>query len=393
LTPLSMKIKDTAHNRSRPLVVHVISGLLAGGAEMMLYRLLKAMRTAEFDSEVISLTDHGQMGEKFEEIGVKVTAIGMKRGIPNPRCILQLRKYLQKLSPSLLQTWMVHSDLIGGWIGKRTLRIPVVWTIHSDIIPFIEDRSTYVMMKLGAFFSAKIPTRIVFCSEASRRSHMAIGYDQAKSQIIPNGFDLRSFFPNPHARCATRDKLKLSDVTPVIGLFTRYDRRKDIPNFIFAAERIVQDFPKLRLLICGNGMSWENSELVQLMENAGISENCFLLGRREDVSDLMSGADIVTSSSSSEAFPVTLGEAMACGVPCVATDVGDSALIIGDTGIIVPPKNPQALADGWEKILIMDVEERRTLGRAARQRIEENFSLDSVVARYENLYRELLTSP
>ena len=377
----------------KPLVIHIISGLLGGGAEMMLYKLLSKLNPEIFSSEVISLTDEGLFGAKIEELGISVYSLEMKRGRINCSGISYLSKILKKKSPAIIQTWMYHADLIGGLVGKGSTKAPIVWNLRADIMPFAKDKRTYFLTKGCALFSSLLPSRIVSCSEATRQAHVSFGYDAARMVTIPNGFDLEVYQPSVVAARSVRQELGIQADVPLIGLMTRFDQRKDIPNFVEAAARFTQAIPHARFLICGNGMTVENEALMRMLDQANIRDSCFVLGRREDIPRLTAALDLATSSSESEGFPNVLGEAMACGVPCVATDVGDSALIIGDTGIVVPPKNPQALADGWKKILMMEVEERRNLGRAARQRIEENFSLDSVVARYENLYRELLTSP
>ena len=360
---------------------------------MMLYKLLSKINPENFRSEVISLTDEGIFGSRIKELGISVYTLGMRRGRISRAGIMYLSEILKKTPPAIIQTWMYHADLIGGLIGKRSTKAPVVWNLRADIMPFSKDKRTYFLTKGGALFSSVLPTRIVSCSEATRQAHVSFGYNAAKMVTIPNGFDLDVYRTDPAAALSVRQELNLQREIPLIGFMTRFNQRKDIPNFIEAAARFIKVIPHVRFLICGHEMSQKNEALMRMLDQASIKKSCFVLGRREDIPRLTAALDLATSSSESEGFPNVLGEAMACGVPCVATDVGDSALIIGDTGIIVPPKNPQALADGWGKILMMDVEERRNLGQAARQRIEENFSLDSVVARYENLYRELLTSP
>ena len=375
---------------SKPLVTHIISGLMRGGAETMLFKLLSKINPELFRSQVISFTDDGVFGPKLRNIGVEVNSLGMRRGRFSFAGGSKLTSLLKKNSPAIIQTWMYHADLIGGWLGRRAISAPIVWNIRADIIPFSNDKRTYLMTKACALLSSSVPTRIISCAESTRNSHIAFGFDVTKMVTIPNGFDVNAFKEDSIAYWSVRQNLGLLPDSPLIGIMTRFDQRKDIPNFIAAAARIKKELPEVRFLVCGRGMDRENVELLEMLEKAEVDDICFLLGGRDDMGQLTAALDVATSSSESEGFPNVLGEAMACGVPCVATDVGDSALIIGNTGIVVPPKNPQALADGWKKILMMDVEERRNLGRAARQRIEENFSLDSVVTRYENLYQELL---
>ena len=358
----------------------------------MLYKLLSNSMQHDRKVEVISLSDRGQLGDKIEALGIRVSTIGMQSGIPHPLGIFRLTRLLRQQKPTIIQTWMYHSDLIGGWLGRHILKVPVVWNVRSNIVPFAKDKRTYLLTKAGAFFSSSIPTRIINCSEAARQTHVNSGYDATKMVTIPNGFDVSRYRVDRAAYTSVRRELGVDLSTPLIGLITRFDRRKDLPNFARAAGILLKIMPAARFLLCGNGISWENTELVAMIEEAGIRNACYLLGRRDDVPRLTAALHVATLSSASEAFPNVLGEAMACGVPCVATDVGDAALIVGETGIIVPPKDAQALAEGWKKTLTMSQEERVSLGLAARQRIMENFSLDVVVARYENLYHEVIAA-
>jgi glycosyltransferase involved in cell wall biosynthesis len=381
---------ETPHLR----IVHIISGLGAGGAENMLCKLLSQTTRACFAPEVISLTDRGQLGDKIEALDIPVNALNMRRGVPNPVGLIKLAKLLRERKPALIQTWMYHADVLGGLVAKAVTDVPIVWNIRASQLSWAVDKKTFLVLKASALLSNKIPTKIISCSEDAYNLHAKLGYDAAKVIVIPNGFDLASYKIDSAARASIGEELGIPPEVPIVGLVTRFHPQKDIHNFVQAAALLRREIPNPHFVMSGTGISWDTPELAQWVAAVNLRDCFHLLGRRVDIPRLTAAFDVASSSSAfGEGFPNVLGEAMACGVPCVATDVGDSALIIGDTGIVVPPKNPQALADGWKKILMMEVEERRNLGRAARRRIEENFSLDSVVARYENLYRELLTSP
>lgn len=359
----------------------------------MLYKLLSHATEGHFAWEVVSLTDRGQMGDSIEALGVPLHTINMRRGVPSPTGLMRLAGLLRARQPSLIQTWMYHADLLGGLIGKLTSTAPIVWNLRASNLFWETDKNTFAVLKACAFVSAKIPTKIISCSEDALHFHARLGYQQEKIIVIPNGFDLTVYNIDFAARDNVRRELGLAPETPLIGLVARFNPYKDQHNFIQAAALLKREMPTVQFVLCGNGISWDTQELAQWITAAGLRDSFHLLGRRADVSRLTAAFDIVASSSMGEGFPNVLGEAMACGVPCVATNVGDSALIVGETGIIVPPKDPQALAAGWRKILTMSRAEREKLGLLARQRIEENFSLTAVVKRYENLYSELLASP
>ena len=371
-------------------LVHIITGLNTGGAETMLYKLLSAMEREAFEPLVVSLTDIGPVGEKIRALGVPVRALGMRRGVPDPRGVWRLVRLLKRQRPYLVQTWMYHADLLGGLAARLAGRgIPVVWGIHhSNLDPKGNKRTTIWTARVCARLSHRLPSRIVCCSEASRQVHAALGYAPQKMVVIPNGFDLSAFRPDPSARESVRRELGVAADALLIGLVGRFDPQKDHSNFVAAAALLSAAYPEAHFLLCGDGVNWDNQKLAGWIEEAGLRKRFHLLGRREDMPRLTAALDIASSSSYGEGFPNVIGEAMACGVPCAVTDVGDSAFIVGDTGLVVPPRDPEALAQAWKKLIDMGQEGRQRLGGAARKRILENFNLPDIIARYEALYKE-----
>src|SRR5665213_316569 len=207
--------------------------------------------------------------------------------------------------------------------------------------------------------------------------------------VIPNGFDTRRFRPCPQARREVRDELGIAPDALIVGLVARYDPLKDHATFLRAAAAIVARRPETFFLLCGQNIDSHNRALVEQIQSLGLTGHCRLLGPRRDMQRVYPALDVLASSSISEAFPLVVGEAMACGVPCAVTDVGDSALIVGETGKVVPRANPQALARAIEELLAMKADARGQLGQAARQRVCELFDLDSVTQRYEAIYEQL----
>ena len=372
-------------------VTHVITSLHPGGAETMLYRVLLHSNRTEFEPRVISMTNIDVIGKKIQALGIPVRALGMRRGVPNPLGVVRLARWLRSDPPDVVQTWMYQADLVGGLATTLAGEIPLAWGIHStELDPRSEKRSKIWTVRACARLSKRLPSRIVLCAEASRNVHAELGYAKEKMIVIPNGADLTTFRPDPEARPSVRKELGLREGTPLVGLVARYDSPKDHPTFVRAAALLRVRVPKVEFLLCGDGITWENRELASWIEAAGIRTRCHLLGRRMDIPRLTAALDVATSSSSyGEAWPLVVGEAMACGVPCVVTDVGDSALIVGDTGLVVPPKKPEALADAWYELLALDPDARVRLGLAARERMEKHFSLTGATGKYEGLYREL----
>jgi glycosyltransferase involved in cell wall biosynthesis len=372
-------------------VVHVIAGLSVGGAELMLAKLLSVSQRAERRDEVISLTDIGPVGERIRQNSVPVRALGMRRGRAGLFGLIRLVRWIRRAQPDLVQTWMYHADLLGGVAATLAGRIPVVWGIRNGVLePRGNKRTTIWTAKASARLSHWVPQRIVCCSESARRFHESMGYQADKMSVIPNGFDVSTFKPDPEARARVRQDLRVPQDAVLIGLVARWDPQKDHENFVLAAGLLASRQPKVHFLLCGDGITPDNQQLAGWIAAGGITDRCHLLGRRMDVHRVNAALDIATSSSYAEAFPNVLGEAMACGVPCVATEVGDSASIVADSGRLVSPRDPRALMVAWEEMIQIGPEGRVRLGRLARQWVKENFDLPAVAARYSRLYESVL---
>jgi len=371
-------------------VTHIIAGLDPDGAEKMLQRLIAGMDSRRFENEVISLTNLGPMAQKIQACGASVRALGMKRGRANPFYLLRLTSWLRKSQPQVVQTWMYHADLVGGLAARVAGFAGLIWNIrHSELHPATDKRHTIWTARICAQISRRVPRRIVCCSETSRTFHANLGYDSERMQIIPNGFDLERFKSDPMQRIATREALGIPRSVPVIGLIARKHPIKDHGNFMKAAGLLHREFPDVRFVLCGEGVTPDDAELMAWVKSAGIQNVCHLLGQREDIPQILNALDIATSASTGEAFPNAVAEAMACEIPCVATDVGDSRFIVGESGRVVAPKSAEALAQAWKELLEAGPEVRRRLGLAARERIERNFGLAAIVSRYQNLYTQI----
>ena len=360
----------------------------------MLLRLLSRLDRQRFLPSVISLLQLGPVGEKIEQLGISVRSLGMQPGIPNLVSIWRLVCWLRHDRPQVMQTWMYHADLLGSVAARLAGHIPIAWGVrHSDPLTQGYGPLTVPTVKLCARLSRWIPKRIVCCSEASRQAHVAFGYAVDKMLVIPNGVDLAALRPDPEARRVTRQALAIPTEAPVIGLVGRFHPQKDHQNFVCAAKLLVSVQPSVYFVLCGEGVTWDNRELVAWIDHAGIRANCRLLGRREDVPQLMASFDLATSSSCfGESFANVVSEAMSCGVPCVVTDVGDSAHIVGQTGIVVPPRDAAALARAWERMLDLGREQLVQTGLQARQRIQDHFDLPNIVDRYQAMFEELTIS-
>jgi glycosyltransferase involved in cell wall biosynthesis len=375
----------------RMRVLHVVTGLHAGGAETMLYRLLGALRARGYEQEVACLIEAGRVADQIREAGFPCRALGLSRTVPNPAKVLALARVIAAARPDVVQTWMYHADLLGGIAAKLARAGEVVWGVHhTDLERSSTHWKTLATMKLCARLSETIPREIVCVSRATRALHAAAGYCSRKLVVIPNGFDLWQYAPDPAVRARCREELGVAPSTTLVGLVARVHPQKDHENFVRAAALVAARKEGVRFLLCGTGASPDNRELARVIEAAGVLDRFVLLGPRSDVPRIMNALDVaVLSSAFGEAFPLVVGEAMASGVPCAVTDVGDAAELVGDTGRVVPPRDAPALARAVEELVALGPERRRELGRAARARVEACYALPRVAAMYAAVYERV----
>ncbi len=371
--------------------VHVITSLTVGGAEMMLLRLLSALQGREHEAHVICLRHGGVIADRIEALGIPVERLHARPGVPNPAVIIRIAHLLRRIRPDVVQTWMYHADLFGGLAAQAAGSPPVAWGLHhSTLSPAYNKRSTLLTVRACAHLSRRIPAAIVCCAESTRCVHAAFGYDERRMVVIPNGFDLNEFRPDPAARNAVREELGLAPDTRLVGVIARFHPQKDHRTFIEAAARLRAWRDDVHFLFAGGRLDWSNPELVRWINDAGIRDRCHLLGRRSDIGRIQASLDVAClPSQGGEALPLTIGEAMAAGVPCVVTDVGDAALLVGDTGRVVPVRNPDALARACRSLLELSPEAWAALGAAARQRIAQHYALPVIAQRYADLWQQL----
>lgn len=372
-------------------IMHIVTTLSSGGAEAALYRLLSQVSSeASFANRVVSLTGIGVYGPYLRRLGIPVNSLGMKPGGPKLRSLAMLYRLIKQDMPDILQTWLYHADLLGLLAGRLSGVHRIVWNVRCSNVDFqYYPRTTRWVFSLLSRLS-RLPTAVVANSYEGKEFHRRSGYRPRKWAVITNGFDTKQYRPKPKARSRFRIALGLDESTRIIGMVARYDPMKDHENFFAAARIVSADFPNIRFVLCGRDMSRHNSDLKRMIQRNNLKDKIYLLGERSDLPDIFPALDINVLSSFAEGFPNVLGEAMACGVPCVSTSVGDAAYIIGDTGKIVRPKDPVALAEAWIDLLSISHERRRELGLRARKRIEEKFPISKMARQYVEFYREIM---
>lgn len=361
--------------RHQPSVLWLTTGLGTGGAEMMLTQLISGM--GQQRHVVISLTAGGKYIEPLRAAGAEVHTLDMPAGRPTPSALWRLMKLVRRTRPTVIMGWMYHGCL-AAQLARLVHRAPVIWNIRQSLYDLsLEKRGSALVIRSLALLS-RFPETITYNSQVSARQHEALGYKRTKTQLIPNGFDLAKWHPRSQA---LHDSASLR-----IGRFGRYTAMKDYPTFLEAAALILKEKPETQFLLVGTGVDDANSELTSHITRLGLTKNIQLLGERHDLPALTASLDLAVSSSAfGEGFPNVVGEAMACAVPVVATDIGDTAWVMGDTGRLVPAKNPAALAQACLELLALNPEYRCVLGHEGRQRILNHFSLSSVLTQFDQL--------
>lgn len=370
-------------------IVHVISDLDTGGAEVMLAKLVGAMDRDRFSNTVISLTDRGQLGDLIESSGVAVHTLGMKRGRPDIFALPRLIRLFKTFHPTIVQSWLYHADLLSTLALKFYGSPILAWNVRcSDMDLKRYPPLTRAVQRVLAWWSVT-PAAVVVNSEAGKWQHEWVGYRPRRWQVIPNGFDTQEFRPDSSVRLSLRKEWQIPEDAVIVALVARVDPMKDHATFLSAAQQVAESRKNVYFLLVGK----DTQTLAPVLDVKGLTDQVRVLGYRSDIERLLPGVDVLCLSSAfGEGFPNVLGEAMACGVPCVSTDVGDARRIIGDTGLIVPVCDPVALAHAINDLIDRGPAAREHLGRAARARIEAEYSLARIVDQYCALYSDLSTN-
>lgn len=361
----------------------------------MLCQLLESLPVSQFEQSVVSLRGEGVMSARVRAASAQLTHLNMAPRLPNPLALLRLCNVIRRTGPHVVQSWMYHANAAASiCVRIRSQQTPVIWGIRASLHALHDYPLTArTGIRLGRVLSER-PWGIIYNSKVAREQHTYFGYAARNARTIPNGIDCAKFVPDAHARVRVRSELSVPDDVALIGLFARYDPMKNHAGFMDAARRLIGVQPGVHFILAGEHMNQANATLVRLMKDMGLSGKVSLLGERSDCNKLMAAVDIACSSSSyGEGFPTAVAEAMACAVPCVVTDVGDSAYVIGDTGYVVHPRDPVALSEAWIRLLRAGTGGREVLGRLARERVTKLFDLASMVHSYEELYLEAGASP
>jgi glycosyltransferase involved in cell wall biosynthesis len=359
-------------------LLHVISNLDVGGAERMLTQLATARGGWAADTVVVSLLPGGFHADVLRGAGIRVIELNFRTAAGIVGGVLELVRTIRRFRPAVVQGWMYHGDLL-AWLGLvlagRRRHSRLIWSIRcSDMDLDRYGTALRAVVRICALLSSR-PDLVTANSAAGMRVHAALGYRPRRTEIIPNGIDVARFKPDAEHRLAVRRELGIAEQAVVVAHVARVDPMKDHDGFLAAMAAL----PDVHAILIGRGT-----------EQLAGAPNLHRLGHRSDVPRLLAAADaIVSSSAFGEGFSNAVAEGMACGLPAIATDVGDAREIIGDAGIVVPPRAPDALAAAMRSFADQPWDHRAALGQRARARICETFTIEQALARFSSAYQRM----
>lgn len=378
----------------RGTVLHITPSIGGGGAEAMLCNLVAYFRGGQWRSTVVSVDGRawperaGQLRSVCESYCDLAAPAFLRPGV-----LWRLRRIIRQVRPDVVQTWMHHADLLGGITARLAGVKRIVWGIHCREIhrnPGDSDLKMAAFRRALGLASKFVPSRIVSCSLAAIDDHAKLGYPRSRMEWIPNGIAADRFVVNPQAGLAVRDELGIPGDAWVIGFVGRCHEMKNLPLLFAAFGQLQRRAPGVWLVLCGGSEVELDEPSLTALEGMADRSRIRFVPFRVDIENLYPAFSLFTLSSRTEACPMSVLEAMACGVPCVTTDVGDCARLIGDTGTVVRSGDAEALAAAWEKFLTMPIQARVELGLRARSRVEQKFTIGRAAAKYETLYNELI---
>lgn len=369
-------------------VVYVITSLAMGGAQHVLLQLLEG-RPAGFQPLcVVSLRRERGIEDKIRTTGIKVFHLELNKPWRLPVNLFRLWRYLCKHRADLLFSIMPHANLFAVLLrllsgGRRRL----IWSLHNTPQAGLYPRWDHrFLLWLSSRAAGRFPEKIIVVSKRSRDSYVALGYPQEKLVLIQNGVAIPEVSSGQKQACRQqiREEFGLEPDAILIGSLTRYVLAKNIPLMLEAFKLLIDHYQNKKttpiyLLLAGENMDSDNAELRVLLARHQLAEYVLLPGIRSDAPRLIQALDIATLSSVSEAFPLFMIEAMAAGVPCVATDVGDIAELFGGTGFLVKPGSADALSAAWRRALNLPLIEREARGGIARQQVVQRFSVQQMI--------------
>ena len=359
----------------RPLrVCFVVRSLDTGGAERQLVELVRAMPETEFTWTILTFYAGGALeGEVRDRSNVRVRCLEKRGRWDTAGFVGRLLREVRRADPHVLHGSLGvanEASLLAG----RLLRRPVVWRVGAAAVDFsLYDWAHGSIFRAGGLLS-RFPDAVVFNSCAGLHYHRAHGWSPRRMTVIHNGFDLERFQPDRTAGGVLRQAWGIANDDVLVGIAARLDPIKDHETFLAAAAMVASRHAFVRFVCIGDGTPRHRARLRARATELGLDGRLVWAGECADMPATYSALDIGCLTSLGEGLPNAVGEAMCCEVPCVVSDVGDCAIVVGETGVVVPARAPDALATGLERLAALSPAERRTLGQQARARIAARYS-------------------
>lgn len=371
-------------------LLHVITGLDVGGAERALARVVEFARGEGARSTVVSLGRGGRVAEVLRHQDTPVVELGVPRGRVSLAALARLRRLVKEHRPTHVHGWMYHGNLAAACaVQGLAARPALAWNVRQSLDDLRGERTlTRAVIRTNALLS-RLPDGIVYNSARSLVQHSDFGFSRARAEVIPNGFDLDGFAPDASLRAGRRAAMGIGKEGVLVCCVARYHPVKNHRALLEAVVNVRRECPAVRLVLVGAGLDSSNAELAALVEGLGLGAVTRLAGEQADVLPWLAAADVFCLPSLSEAFPNAVGEAMASGLPCVVSDVGDVTDLVADCGWIVPKGDTPALTRALASAVTTTAEARAALGRKARKRVADNYSISRVGALYLDFYRRI----
>ena len=375
------------------VILHAIGGLEQGGAELFLERLLLSRRNAENEKHiVVSLNRLGPIGLRLQKAGFVVYSLSISSFISALASSLRLINILKRENPCIIQTWMYRADFFVGIVSYIFGYKNIAWGIRTTYLPKKGVSKTALLRFFCSVLSYFVPRKIILAAVASKDYHVKKLYSKDKMCVIPNGYKIPCDSNVKQWRDQARFDLGLSQGDTLVGAVGRFTPEKDYSNLLQSYRIVLNKYPKLKFLIIGKDIKWNNLELRGLIELAGISKSLILIDEVENIFLYYSAMDVFVLGSKTEGFPNVLAEAMSFGIPCVSTDVGDAKFILGDAGVVTAKESPGSLATGLISILDLPLDQRIKMGIQGSTRIKNHFSIESSAKQYMDVYRQILAA-
>jgi len=373
-------------------IVHIINSLKKGGAEGNLYRLCKVQKKKyknKINIIIITLIDNGYYEYELKKKGIKILSLRINEEnkiFDFIKKITKLRKYIKKINPDIIQSWMYHSNFLSIFIPKKYYN-RIFWNIrHSELNLRISKKMTILLSIICGLFSRFVPKKIIYCSEKSIKFHENNQYySKKKTRLIDNGYSDKTYYPSNNLRLNFRKKNKIKKTDIILGYAGRYAKQKNIESLLNAFSKIVKNYENVHLYMVGKEINLQNKELINIISGLNIKDKITLLNEQKNLLEFYNGIDLLVLTSHSESFPNVIAEAMLCSTPVLASNAGCSKKIIDKYGFVLNKNDFLSITKGLKKsINILENKKRnwKFLKKNVRSQIKKKFSIEKMANSY-----------